>query len=69
VHGMAHVPALDAWSHVLRGNVLGHHLRGCECVGPTRTSGPLRGGVCNIRSSLKFHAHVNKMLWGDLVLP
>jgi hypothetical protein len=30
---------------VLRGNVPGHYLLGCGCVGPMRTSGPLRGGL------------------------
>ena len=54
MHGMAHVPALDAWSHVLRGNISDHRLSGCGYVGPTRTSGPLRGGVGHIRPSLKF---------------
>jgi hypothetical protein len=43
VHGMAHVPVLDARSHMLRGNVFGHRLSNCGCVGPTRTSVPLRG--------------------------
>jgi len=55
VHGMAHVLALDVWSCVLRGNVSGHRLPGCGCVGPTRTSVPLRGGgVCDIRPRLEF---------------
>ena len=33
------------WAHgcVLRGNVPSHCLPGCGCVGPTRTSVPLRG--------------------------
>jgi len=43
VHGMAHVPALDARSRVLRENVHGHCLPDRGCVGPTRTSVPLRG--------------------------
>jgi hypothetical protein len=45
VHDMAHVSALDVRSCVLRGNIPGHHLPGCGCVGPTRTSVPLRGQV------------------------
>ena len=45
MHGIAHVPALDARSRVLKGNVPGQRLPGCGCVGPTRTSGPLRGGM------------------------
>ena len=43
VHGMAHVPALGARLRVLRGNVPGHRLPGCGCVGPMRTSVHLRG--------------------------
>ena len=43
MHGMAHVPTLGARLRVLRGNVPGHRLPGCGCVGPTRTSVPLRG--------------------------
>ena len=39
---------------VLRGNVRGHRLPGCRCVGPTRMSGPLMTGVCHIRLSLEF---------------
>jgi hypothetical protein len=59
VHGMAHVPTLDTRLCVLRGNVPGHHLPDCECVGLTRhqflwggvyvTSGPKHkwdGGRC-----------------------
>jgi hypothetical protein len=44
VHDVAHVPALDAWPCVLRGNVPSHRFSGCGCVGLTRTSGPLRVG-------------------------
>jgi hypothetical protein len=54
VHGMTHMPALDARSCVLRGDVPGHHLPGRGCVGSTRTSVPLRGGVCHIRLDLEF---------------
>ena len=54
MHGMAHVPALGARLHVLRGNIPGHRLPSCGCVGPTRTSIPLRGGVCDIWPSLEF---------------
>ena len=43
LHGMAHVLALGAWLRVLRGNVPGYRLPGFGCVGPTRTSVPLRG--------------------------
>jgi hypothetical protein len=43
VHGMAHVPALDVRSRVLRGNVPDHRLANCGYVVPTRTSGPLKG--------------------------
>jgi hypothetical protein len=46
VYGMAHVLALNnVRSRVLRGNVSGHRLPGYGCVGLTRTSVPLRGGV------------------------
>jgi len=38
VHSVTHVPTLDVWSRVLRGNVPGHRLPGCGFVGPTRTS-------------------------------
>jgi len=41
---IAHVPALDVRSRVLRGNVPGHRLPSCGCVGSTRTSYSLRGG-------------------------
>ena len=55
MHDMAHVLALGAWLRVLRGNVPDHHrLPGCGCVGSTRTSIPLRGGICDIRASLEF---------------
>ena len=30
---MEHVPELDAWAHVQRGNVHGHRLPSCGCVG------------------------------------
>jgi len=43
VHGMAHVLALDARSRVLRGNVPGHCLPSCGCIGPMRMSVPLTG--------------------------
>jgi hypothetical protein len=43
VHGVAHVPALDVRSRVLKGKVPGYRLPGCECVGLTRTSVSLRG--------------------------
>jgi hypothetical protein len=43
VHGMAHVSTLDARSRVLRGNIPCHRLPSYGCVGPTRTSVPLRG--------------------------
>ena len=43
MHGVGHVPTLDIWWYVLRGNVPGHRLSSCEYVGPMRTSGPLRG--------------------------
>jgi hypothetical protein len=48
VHGMAHVPALDIWSRMLRENVPGHRLPGCGCVGPVRLH-MLRGNVPNHR--------------------
>jgi hypothetical protein len=51
---MAHVPALDARSRVLRENIPDHCLLGFRCVGLTRTSSPLRGGVYDIRPSLEF---------------
>jgi hypothetical protein len=43
VHGVAHVPALEVRSRVLRGNIPSHHLPGCGCVVPMRMSVPLRG--------------------------
>ena len=43
VHDMAHVSTLGARLRVLRGNVPGHRLPSCGCVGLTRTSVPLRG--------------------------
>jgi hypothetical protein len=58
VHGVAHVPALGARSRVLRGNVPGYHLPDCGYVGtdvgPTRTSGSLRGGVYHTWPNLEF---------------
>jgi len=48
VHGVTHMSALDIRSRVLRGNVPGHRLPGCEYVGPTRTSGPLRGCMSHL---------------------
>jgi len=56
VHGMAHVSTLDARLHVLRGNIPGYCLPSLRvCVGPTRMSGPLRGGgVCDIWPSLEL---------------
>jgi hypothetical protein len=68
VHGMAHVPTLDARSCVLRGNVPGHRLPSCGCVGPMRTSVSLRGvyvtsgPVWNLAHG--GHVHVNEILWG-----
>jgi hypothetical protein len=68
VHGVAHVPALDAWPCVLRGNVPGHRLPGCGCVGPTTTSGSLRVGCMS--HPIQFgiwpvvaYVHVNEILW------
>ena len=49
VHGMAHVPALDVRSCVLRGNIPGHRLPGCGCVGANEDVGSFEGGVCDIR--------------------
>jgi hypothetical protein len=43
VHGVAHVPALGARSRVLRGNVPGYRCLIVGMLGPTRTSGSLRG--------------------------
>jgi hypothetical protein len=48
VHGVAHVPALDIWSRVLRGNVHGHSLLNCGYVRPTRMLGPLRGCMSHL---------------------
>jgi len=44
---LAHVSALDAWSRVLRENILGRLLLSCGCVGPIRTPISL-GSVCYI---------------------
>jgi uncharacterized protein (DUF2237 family) len=43
---MAHVPALGARSHVLRGNVLGYRLPDCGYVGPDEDIGFFEGGGC-----------------------
>jgi hypothetical protein len=43
VQVVAHVPELDARLRMLRGNIPSHRLSGCGCVGPTMTSGLLRG--------------------------
>jgi hypothetical protein len=66
MHGMAHVPALDIRSHVLRGNVPGHRLPRCGCVGPTRTSVPLRGCMSHPAQfgiwPVVAQVHVNEIL-------
>jgi hypothetical protein len=54
VHGVAHVPALGAWSHVLRGNVPGYCLPDCGYVGPDEDVGFFEGGVCHTRPDLEF---------------
>jgi hypothetical protein len=54
VHDMAHVPALGARSHVLRGNVPGYHLPNCGYVGPDEDVGFFEGGVCHTRPNLEF---------------
>jgi len=68
-HGMAHVPALGAWLCVLRGNIPSHRLPSCGCVGPTRTSVPLRGGgrMSHLAQfgiwPIVAHMQVNEILW------
>jgi hypothetical protein len=45
VHGVAHVPALGAWSRVLIGTVPGYRLTDCGYVGPDKDVGFFEGGV------------------------
>jgi hypothetical protein len=67
LHGMAHVPALDARSRVLRGNIPSRRLPGCRCVEPMRTSVPLRGCMSHLAQFqiwlIVVHVQVNEILW------
>ena len=52
-HG--HVPALDAWPRVLKGNVLGHRLLDLLVCWDDEDIGPCEeGGVCDTQPSLEF---------------
>jgi hypothetical protein len=54
VHGVAHVSALGARSHVLRGNIPGYRLPYYGYVGPDEDIGFFEGGVCHTRPNLEF---------------
>jgi hypothetical protein len=51
---VAHVLALGARSHVLRGNIPGYRLPDCGYVGPDEDVRFFERGVCHTRPNLEF---------------